>query len=108
MKKLSFAVSVLIFREANRWVAQGLEYDIAAQADSIPAVKKAFFRAFFSQAAVNVENGKEPLEDVPEAPAFYRDEFKKAERLADSPEFKIKKPVAGVKAVKVKDMRIAA
>ena len=105
MKNLEFAVSVLIFREENKWVAQGLEYDIAAQADSIPAVQLALAKAVLSQAAVNVEHGKEPFEDVPEAPSRYRVEFEKAQRLADSPEFKGKKPV---RSVKLKDMRIAA
>ena len=110
MKKLNFFVSVLLMREENRWVAQCLEYDIAAQADSISGVKKAFSKAFVSQVAVNVRHGKKPLQDVPKAPDFYRQMFKKAERLVDRPMFAMPYqliPEVDVKA-KAKEMRIAA
>lgn len=110
MKKLNFSVSVLILREENRWVAQCLEYDIAAQADTIPGVKQAFSKAFVSQVAVNIRHGKKPLQDVPKAPQFYWQQFKNAELFADRPEFTTPKPlIPEVNVVaKAKEMRIAA
>jgi hypothetical protein len=110
MKKLSFSVSVLLLREENHWVAQCLEYDIAAQADTLTGVKKAFSKAFVSQVAVNVRHGKKPLEDVPKAPAFYRQLFRKGMRLVDRPMFALPNqliPEVDVHA-KAKEMRIAA
>ena len=107
MKRLDFSVTVLLLREENRWVAQCLEHDIAAQSDTIPGVKRAFAKAFVSQVAVNIRHGKKPLEDVPKAPDFYLDLFKKGERLADRKLPKSVIPEVKVK-VEAKEMRIAA
>src|SRR5690349_3769953 len=84
MENLSF--NVVLLREENRWVAQCLEYDIAAQSDSIPGVKHAFQRAFVTQVKVNLAHNKSALQDVPAAPAYYRQLFEQGEPLANPPE----------------------
>jgi hypothetical protein len=109
MKRLEFSVTVLFIREEARWVAQCLEYDIAAQADTIAGAKRAFSKAFVSQVATNIRHGKRPLQDVPKAPGFYFDLFKKGERLADRTLPKPVIPDSKIDVVpRVKELRIAA
>lgn len=107
MKNLKFKVSVLVLREENKWVAQCMEYDISAQADSLAGVKYAFAKAFVSQVAVNLHFKKKPLQDVPKTPSFYKKFFKDAERLANPA---LPKPVIGETRItaQASDMRIAA
>lgn len=64
-------VSVLLFKDGNKWVAQGLEYDIAASGDSITTASEAFEKAFAGQIAVDVHHGDEPLAGFSPAPGKY-------------------------------------
>jgi hypothetical protein len=108
MKKYNFDVSVLLVREDNRWVAQCLEYDVAAQADTIPEVKNAFERAFACQVAVDVCHGHEPMQNVPKAPKFYHEWFEKAEVLSDRPSYRQHMGKGLEIQTHMKEMRIAA
>ena len=74
---------VLLLKEETVWVAQCLEYDIAAQGPTISAAKDAFVRAFAGQIAVALHCGEEPLATFGKAPQYYWDLFSEAERLAD-------------------------
>ena len=76
-------VSVLIMREGDHWVAQCLEYDIAAQATSLDALKHAFARTFAGQIAVDLHHKRLPLQGIPQAPRRYFDLFEGAHRLAE-------------------------
>lgn len=82
-KTLDFKLSVLLLREGDTWVAQCLEYDIAAQGKTIPAVKEAFARTFAGQVFVDLHHQAEPLCGFSQAPREYWDQFQRAERLAD-------------------------
>ena len=108
MKTYNFDVSVLLLREENRWVAQCLEYDVAAQADTISEVKNAFEKAFCSQLAVNVSHGFEPMQSVPKAPTFYHKWFEKAEPLSDRPTYRRHIGKGLEISTHMKEMRIAA
>lgn len=108
MKTYNFDVSVLLLREENRWVAQCLEFDVAAQADTIAEVKNAFERAFVSQVAVNVCNGHDAMHNVPKAPKFYHEWFEKAEPLSDKPSYRQHIGKGLEISTHTKEMRIAA
>ena len=82
-KKISFSVSVLLMKEDDFWVAQGLEFDVAAQGKTIQDAKNSFERTFIGQILVDVLNGEEPLSQVPRAPERYWAEFNGGERLRD-------------------------
>ena len=74
---------VLLLKENATWVAQCLEYDIAAQGPTIALAKEAFVYAFASQIAVALHHKEDPLATFGSAPKHYWDLFSKAERLAD-------------------------
>ena len=67
----SFVFRVLLFKEGDHWVAQGLEYDVAAQGRSREETKAAFQRTFIGRLLFDVERGREPLKGVERAPAQY-------------------------------------
>lgn len=69
--------------QGTMWVAQGLEYDIAAQGKTLKEAQDAFERAFVGQVIVNLHHGKEPMENVPAAPADFWHKFHEGLRLAE-------------------------
>ena len=108
---LDFKLSVLLRREVESWVAQCLEYDIAAQGKTIAEAKDAFARTFAGQVFVDLHHGVQPLAGFTQAPMEYWQEFKGAERLADRQPIYIPtdqmSPSVSVHAV-AEDLRIAA
>jgi hypothetical protein len=109
-QQVTFNVSVLILREGDSWVAQGLEYDIAAQGKTIAAAKTAFERTFVGQIVVDVLHGKQPLEGVSRAPRSYWTKFEHGERLTDRKPFYLPEgiPPSFMIAAAAEDLRICA
>ena len=87
-----------------------MEYDIAAQAPTIDAAKKAFEQTFVGQIMVDAENGRQPLSGIAQAPPSYWKKFAKAERLADRRPFRLPEgmPPAFMVAATADDLRIYA
>lgn len=68
-------IRVVLFQEEGQWVAQCLEYDIAAQGTTIDEAQNEWARTFKGYIALSEENNVEPLQGVPKAPDFYEEEF---------------------------------
>ncbi len=66
------SVRVVFFQEDETWVAQCLEYDIAAFAKRMRDLPKAFNRAIAANVCANHDMGREGLEGIPPAPQRYR------------------------------------
>jgi hypothetical protein len=64
---------LLIFKEDEWWVAQCLEYDIAAQAKTLNDVQYEIQRVLVGRMFVASQFKIEPFEDVPPAPAWYKE-----------------------------------
>jgi len=86
-RSFNFNVSILLVREEDRWVAQCLDYDIAAQGRSLSDVKQAFAKMFIGQILVDLHHSVEPLSTFSRAPEKYWKQFEHAERLADKQPF---------------------
>ena len=52
-------------READYWVAQCLEHDIAAQGKTLPEVEDAFRKTVVGQIVLDLRKGREPLDSYP-------------------------------------------
>ena len=76
-------MTVLFFREDAMWVAQGLEYDIAAQGETLAEAKAAFAGSFAAQIAVALHHDEDPLADFGKAPQEYWDMLTIAQELAE-------------------------
>lgn len=109
MQGRNITLSVLLLREDKGWVAQCLEYDIAAQGKSIKNAKKAFLETVAGQILLDIHHDREPLKDFKEAPPMYRQMFDNAERLADKEPIQLPHmPPAFVISALADDLRVYA
>lgn len=72
-------INVLIFKDAledqTLWIAQGLEYDIAAQGTSLKEVEERFAHTLIAQGLVDLKNGNGVFDGIPPAPRDFWDQF---------------------------------
>lgn len=61
-------ITVLFIRQGERWLAQGLEVDLAAQGENVELAKRAFERTFMGQLELDRRMKREPLERLQKAP----------------------------------------
>lgn len=74
-------LQVLLYKQEDWWIAQCLEYDIAAQAKSTEDVLYEISRLFVSRFVAAEEVGiKDPLESLPPAPEEFWKMYKKGIR----------------------------
>ena len=72
-------LSVIIFQDEQQvWCAQGLEYDISAYADKLKDIPEKFALKVFSEVAVCLDLGRQPLDGIEAAPKEYWDMFSAA------------------------------
>jgi len=66
-------INIIAFQEEGGWVAQCLQYDIAAQANTFAELQREMLRAIVSHIILNTERGRAPFEGLNEAPPkFWR------------------------------------
>ncbi len=82
MEQTNFSLSVLLCVEEGTYVAQCLEYDIAAQGRSLHEAMQRFQATFVAHITLDLQEGRSPLCDVQRAPDRYWEQFEKAEPLA--------------------------
>lgn len=75
-------LSVVLFRDGDFWIAQGLEHDITAQGRTLQEVKLAFMRTVAVRAFVDQEAGVEPFSQCEPAPTEFWELHKTGEQLA--------------------------
>lgn len=67
---------VIAYQEADVWLAQGVEYDILARADSFDLLPTAFSEAVAKTVAIGAAFGaafdREPLDGIKPAPAKFK------------------------------------
>ena len=90
-------LDILVTKEADWWVAQCLQYDLAAQAKTLADLRYAFERALVAHVVVSLEKKVEPFDSLPSAPRKYWDAWERAlpvetERVAP-PAFRIPKGI---------------
>lgn len=97
-------VSVVAFQQGALWVAQCVEYDIAAFAKTLPELPRALERAVAANLCANADLGREVLDGVPPAPERFRQMF-------ESSSFDLrptaKAPQARKQPVRIRDLRVA-
>ena len=71
-------LDVLVTKEADWWVAQCLQYDLAAQAKTLADLRYAFEHALVAHVIVSIEKKVEPFDSLPSAPRKYWDAWERA------------------------------
>ena len=74
----SLEISAVIFQEDGTFVAQCLQYDLVAQASTIPDLHYELERVLAGQLAVSEELGLEPFAGFPPAPQKFWDMYEHA------------------------------
>lgn len=64
-------LSVLLIKEGDDWVAQCLQYDIAAQGDTIDEAMEHWARSVAGHIMLDARAGRGPLEGIKPAPPEY-------------------------------------
>lgn len=68
----NYALDAVLFeREPGCWVGQCLQYDLGAQAETLPALVYELQRVLVGHLVVAIENGEEPFENLDSAPEEY-------------------------------------
>jgi hypothetical protein len=76
-KSIHIDVVAFVDRDGT-WIAQGIQYDIAAHARSPGGLREAFMRQLAANLALNSHLGRETLEGIPPAPARFKALFEHA------------------------------
>ena len=73
-------IRAVVFKNANAWVAQCLEYDIATQAASIDALLYELERIVVAHLIVADKEGlSDPFADIPKAPLRFWEMYRRAQ-----------------------------
>lgn len=64
----ALVVRVLVLQDGDQYLAQGIDYDLGAQAPSERQAIQSFVRIFKAHVRRDLELGRAPLEGVPPAP----------------------------------------
>ena len=74
-----YVIQAVVFeRDPGEWVAQCLQYDIGAQAGSLPDLIYELQRSIVGHIVIALENGLEPLECLSPAPQEYWEKWEQA------------------------------
>lgn len=69
----AFNISAVLYQEGDWWIGQCLEYDITAQANSLPELQYEIERVLFTHICVSAAEHRTPFEGLPTAPQkFWR------------------------------------
>lgn len=77
------AVRVVIFKEADQWIAQMLEHDICAQGPDLDTVRERFLATLRAEVAESERNGHAPLENIGPAPALFEQKWNQRSSFAE-------------------------
>jgi hypothetical protein len=102
-QKIEIAVNVVAYEHDGRWIAQCVEYDIAAFADSLVALPDAVFDAVSANFCINQHLGRNGLDGIPAAPVKFRELFETASLDVHQRNQDVSLPPS----VRVKEIRVA-
>lgn len=102
-----YYLSVLFLEHRNQgWVAQCLEYDIAAQGTTLKEAMNSFERTILARVALDLSKNREPFQGIPQAPGKYFEEFDNAERFAESKPFRLPEGIPPGYVIAAQDRRV--
>jgi predicted RNase H-like HicB family nuclease len=87
-----FNISVLLLQEGQWWSAQCLEYDIAAQAKTLPELRNELERVLLLHIVLALEEEKKPFSELRPAPKKYWDMFGAAKLRVEADELPFRLP----------------
>lgn len=87
------SISAVLFQESDgAWSAQCLEYDLAAQAKSLPDLRYEVERVVLSHVCVSLKLGREPFQHLGAAPQRFWDMYEEAKLRLESDDLPFRIP----------------
>jgi hypothetical protein len=96
-------INAVVFHDGDHWVAQCIEFDIAARADEPGKLPRAIERALVANLAMNRELGRLGLDGIEPAPPQFRELFERAPFDLSKRNGEIRSP----EGVRIRDLRLA-
>ncbi len=81
MKSQNENIRVLIFKYHDLWIAQCLEYDISAQANTLKELQDKFVCTLMAYVMLAIDNNERPFSNVPKTPKEFWKMFNKGNPL---------------------------
>lgn len=107
--KSKYVINAVLFeRDPGEWVAQCLQYDIGAQAASLPELLYEIQRALVGHIVIALENGLEPFECLSHAPEEYWGMWEKATITVEAEEVPFRTSADTPVIIPVPRLKIAA
>jgi hypothetical protein len=104
----AFNIRAVLFEEGDWWCAQCLEYDITAQAHSLPELRYELERVLFAHICANVELGRQPFQGLEPAPKkFWKMYDSTPLRLEGDEDFSFRSPTEMTLPAVIAKMKIA-
>ena len=107
-KRRRYAIRAVIFQEGEWLCAQCLEYDLVAQAKSLPQLFRALERLIVGHIAVRLRHKQQPFRDLPRAPRKYWTLFRRSRLALPAPTFRVGALRSHGVIVAAPEVRIAA
>jgi len=82
----AFSISAVIFQEGEWWIAQCLEHDISAQAESPSELHYELERVLFAHLCASAQEGRQPFEGLGPAPKKYWRMWEKSKLTVEAEE----------------------
>lgn len=90
----AFNISAILFQEGEWWSAQCLEYDVAAQARTLPELRYELERVLTSHVLISLENDRAPFDSLKPAPQQFWDMYAAAKLRIEGDELPFRLPQA--------------
>jgi hypothetical protein len=103
-----YAIRAVVFQEGDRLCAQCLEYDLVAQAKSLPRLCLALQQLIMGHVALRIHHKQQPFRDLPRAPEKYWAMFRRSRLALPAPMFKLSALKSHGVVVAPPQIRIAA
>jgi len=84
-----YAIRAVVFQEGEWLCAQCLEYDLVAQAKTLPTLCRALQQLVVGHVALRLRHSQQPFRDVPRAPEKYWTMFRQSRLTLPAPLFKL-------------------
>jgi hypothetical protein len=102
-----FNISAILFQEGEWWSAQCLEYDVAAQARTLPELRYELERVLTSHVLISLENGQAPFDGLKPGPQRFWDMYAAAKLRIEGDELPFRLPQAAAFPQIVPRLRVA-
>jgi predicted RNase H-like HicB family nuclease len=103
----AFDIRVVLFEDEKWWCAQCLEYDITAQAKTLPELRYELERVLFAHVCAGAEEGRAPFQGLERAPSKYWRMYETADTWIEGDDFAFRGPVSNTVSPVVAKMKIA-